>query len=334
MRTYITQQGQEIRNPWARSSGRFDFRYLLGNFIPSRGLASSAYMPSADEYAKIRGKRPFFMPLNFNLPANGFMDTFGICLAEFYLLAATGTSTQGAGGQQGGFQFQLFDRDLQYKFSDKPGPVLQFAGSGQLPFIFRKMMRFEAGETIMARAQDLSGQANLAQVALLGFTSQRTGRAFNTPRPTISSATPTSFSDYPWIFPPPGMTPLEIEGSLALPAVGASGIVASYTVPPGQNGIIKRLAIEYDGSGWSQGDSSIYWSILQNGVPVPNYNKVIFSIGTVAEPSEIAGIRVYQNDLITVQISNVSLISPGAITNVRLTGWTYPLTEESSSAWF
>jgi hypothetical protein len=134
----------------------------------------------------------------------------------------------------------------------------------------------------------------------------------------------------PWIMPPASREPFEWAGSVLMPAVGSVAVVVSFTVPPGRNGVIVRIANSTTNGNEQDGTGDLIWQILQNGVPIENFENVVSSLGAVWQPSEVSNIGIRAQDLIQLVCTNVSLPSTGQLSG-RLGGWYYPQNLEYGS---
>jgi hypothetical protein len=139
-----------------------------------------------------------------------------------------------------------------------------------------------------------------------------------------------------WVHPPAAWENLDMSGYAALPAIGATATILSFTVPTGRNGVIKKLANNFVGGGWVEGSGSVVWKILVNGTAPPganSYNSILDSLGAIASPTEIAGFRIMENQVVSVVITNVNIVVAGQLVGARLAGWYYPKDLESDSMW-
>jgi hypothetical protein len=118
-----------------------------------------------------------------------------------------------------------------------------------------------------------------------------------------------------------------------LPGVGSTSVIVSFTVPDGFHGVINRLANVYVGTGFVEGSGAIVWQILTNGAVVRNYDNIVASLGSVAQPSTLTGILLKEGQIVQLQIQNVSLAVGGAQSGGRLGGWFYPTSYEPDDAW-
>jgi hypothetical protein len=140
-----------------------------------------------------------------------------------------------------------------------------------------------------------------------------------------------------WNFPPDRWTNLDVSNYVLLPGpFPAQANILSFQVPLGQHGIIKKVANNFVGGGWTEGSGSVTWQILVDGAPPPgatSYDTILTSLGNPANPVEIAGFRVFENQLITVVVKNASLVVAGQLSGARLVGYLYPRDMEDDGIW-
>jgi len=156
--------------------------------------------------------------------------------------------------------------------------------------------------------------------------------------PTPSSDTnPTVVRRIISIDPPPGSENLDLLGYVALPAIGASANIIKFTIPSGRNGVIKKVACNFVGGGWVEGSGAVTWSIQADGAPPPgstNYDTILDSLGSPVNPVELCvGFRVFENQVLTLVITNVSVVVAGQLAGARLVGYLYPVDLEDDDVW-
>ena len=127
-----------------------------------------------------------------------------------------------------------------------------------------------------------------------------------------------------WLFPSVDSEAFDYVSYVALPAIGAQGVIINFKVPEGFNGIIKRFGNVYVGSGFTEGSGALQWQLLANGTPITNYENIPASLGATAAPSEVSSIRIKEGELIQLVVNNISLAVGGAFSGGRLGGWFYP----------
>lgn len=141
----------------------------------------------------------------------------------------------------------------------------------------------------------------------------------------------------PWIYPPAEWELIDRLGYVAIGAIGAGDtIIISYQVPSGRNGVIRKVGNNFVGGGWVEGSGSIIWRILVDGTAPPaatDYDTILGSLGSPANPVESAGFRIYENQLLTVVVSNISVLVAAQLAGARLVGWTYPREYEEAGIW-
>jgi hypothetical protein len=137
-------------------------------------------------------------------------------------------------------------------------------------------------------------------------------------------------------FPPDRWENLDISNYVLLPAIAAQANVLSFQVPIGRNGIIKKVANNFVGGGWIEGSAAVIWQILVDGAPPPgatSYDTILTSLGNPSNPVEIAGFRVYENQIITLVVKNISVAVAGQLSGGRLIGYLYPRDMEDDGIW-
>lgn len=124
---------------------------------------------------------------------------------------------------------------------------------------------------------------------------------------------------------------------VAIPAIGAQAVVVQFTVPQGYNGIIDSLANVYVGGGFQEGQGAIYWTLYADytsKVVVPNFDKLIASLGSVNNTAKLPGIRIKENQVVTLTTNNVAIIPAGQLIGGLLGGWFYPVALEPPTIGF
>lgn len=140
-----------------------------------------------------------------------------------------------------------------------------------------------------------------------------------------SGDTPQPISLPAHLYMPPDGLAFDYTAYVPLPAPApANGAVVQFTVPEGFHGVIKRVGNVFVGAGWTEGSGSLVWEILANGGVIRNYDNILASLGAVSNPAETAGILIYEQQVVTLQVFNVNLAVGGAQAGGRLSGWFYP----------
>lgn len=99
-----------------------------------------------------------------------------------------------------------------------------------------------------------------------------------------------------------------------LPNPGDPGaIVVSFKVPAGRNCVINRIANVYVGGGFEEGEGLVTWQLFQDatafgtargGVVMPNFDDIVASLGTVANPGELNGLLANEAQLVALIVFN------------------------------
>jgi len=136
----------------------------------------------------------------------------------------------------------------------------------------------------------------------------------------------------PWIIQPPDSESFHLASGIAIPAVdGAFHAVDTVIVPPGRNGVLNRIANTIVGGAFSDFSGDLIWMIVRNpGAAITaaerNYNNITASLGAIAAPAKIAGIRIFENDVVQLVVKNVGIAPSGEFIGGLLGGWFYPRT--------
>ena len=139
-----------------------------------------------------------------------------------------------------------------------------------------------------------------------------------------------------WVDPPDQWENLDQIAYAALPAIGAQAPVITFQVPLGRNGVIKKIANNLVGGGFNEGSGNVVWQILVDGAPPPgatSYDNILASLGSPANPVEIPGFRIYENQVLTLVVKNVALAVAGQLSGGRFIGYLYPREMEADSVW-
>lgn len=139
-----------------------------------------------------------------------------------------------------------------------------------------------------------------------------------------------------WVDPPDQWENIDQYAYVLLPAIGAQANVLSFQVPIGRNGVIQKIANNYVGGGWNEGSGAVVWQILIDGAPPPgamSYDSILGSLGSPASPTQIPGFRIYENQILTLVVKNVSVVVAGQLSGGRFVGYLYPREMESDSVW-
>lgn len=133
--------------------------------------------------------------------------------------------------------------------------------------------------------------------------------------------------------------PFYYQSSVGIPAIGGKATVLSFPVKPGRNGYIWKVAIDYVGAGFTEGNGAIVWRIFRDAAQteaIKGFNNLVASVGAVNNPVEIgAPIRIYEQQTISIVVYNVAGPNPpaGQVSVGVLQGWFYPKMQQDQSRW-
>lgn len=136
----------------------------------------------------------------------------------------------------------------------------------------------------------------------------------------------------PWLAMPPDGESFHLAAGIPLPAIGAGFTkVVSIICPNGRNGVLNKIANTFIGGGFNDFSGNIIWRIQRNvstGITAAerNYENILASLGNTNNPVSIAPIRLFENDTIELDISNVSVVVASQLIGGLLGGWFYPRT--------
>lgn len=129
----------------------------------------------------------------------------------------------------------------------------------------------------------------------------------------------------PTIWPPAEREPIDLINYVSLPAIGATAVIVQQQIEPGYNSIIRAYGNNFVGGGWTEGSGQVLWQIAIDNAPVPGYDAILASLGSPANPVvHPSGIRVAENQTITLSVTNVSVVLAGQLSGGRLMGYYYP----------
>lgn len=147
---------------------------------------------------------------------------------------------------------------------------------------------------------------------------------------STKQAIDSSSGNAPYIVPPPGFFGFDQPGIIPTPAAnGVETDVINIQVPLGYDGVIKKLSNQYTGGGFVEGNGDLTWRVYRNSLAVRNYDNIQVQLGTMQNPRDIAGIRVFSGQVIRVTVTHAvgsGLAVAGTNIICFISGWFYPIT--------
>lgn len=137
----------------------------------------------------------------------------------------------------------------------------------------------------------------------------------------------------PWLTMPPDGESFHLAAGIGLPAISATAFatVVQIPVPEGRNGVLNRIGNVFVGGGFTDFSGDLVWQIVRNpgtGLQTAerNYENIVASLGSVANPGVVAPIRLFENDVIALVVRNAAIIVALQKVGGLLGGWFYPRT--------
>ena len=167
---YGKSPGSVLGGPWRRArSGTFPRGWRYGFLMPQFGLASSAWLPGAQERRALGLNRsPYWHVIDYAPGALASLDDEMLPTGNFVMLALMATSTQGPNSFQSQF-FQVLDRQGGGARFSRVGVIdeNQF-GRAQNPFIWKRPYPMPDLFSLMNRTANRATVANTVQLAIYG----------------------------------------------------------------------------------------------------------------------------------------------------------------------
>jgi len=143
-------------------------------------------------------------------------------------------------------------------------------------------------------------------------------------------------------FIPPEGEEFRFASYVAIPAIGAGAVVVAFTVPKGKNGILNRFANVFIGGGFNEGQGLITWQLALDNtnaaqpIIVPNFDKILASLGSVSNPTTLNGIRIKENQIVALLVANAvgGVVPAGQLIGGLLGGYFYPVDLEPADLAF
>lgn len=127
------------------------------------------------------------------------------------------------------------------------------------------------------------------------------------------------FSDYPWVWPPPGFIPFDRNNTFAINPGQSNIVVESIKLDVGMQGWMVSAGIELSSYG-TAGVPAFYQLKLDDQI-IRDYGRVRVPLGAPNTPATLyVGLR--QSQTLTLNITNQTAIIVAA--RWRLYGWYYP----------
>lgn len=138
----------------------------------------------------------------------------------------------------------------------------------------------------------------------------------------------------PHLYQPTTGLPFNPTNFVTIPAIGAVAIIVDFFVPNGYQAVINQMGNNFVGGGFVDGSGSVVWQLLIDGVPYPNFENIIASLGNPAAPSLIGAVQLRERQHVQLVVNNVSVVVAGQKIGGRVSGYFYPLDLADTTQWF
>ena len=129
----------------------------------------------------------------------------------------------------------------------------------------------------------------------------------------------------PHLYQPTTGLPFNPSTYVTIPAIAAVAIILDFRVPNGYQGVINQLGNNFVGGGFVDGSGALIWQLLIDGVPYPNFENIIASLGNPANPSLIGAVQLRERQRVQLVVKNVAVVTAGQLIGGRVSGYYYPL---------
>ena len=106
-------------------------------------------------------------------------------------------------------------------------------------------------------------------------------------------------------------------------------LILSYPVPPGYQGVIKKIALVSLAGGFVDFSGEIVFRVFIDQSPVQNYENIPFQIGTLAQPDDTF-IPVEGGSTIYIYVQTFTVPPPSGQAAARIEGYQWPSTRQQS----
>ena len=143
-------------------------------WLATRGMQTSAFVPSRRERALLREWVPYWLPIpssgngRWSLSPNDTLEFQAVCPVLFAVTAILVSSQQ----PEGALVNSLYDDKREQSLINPSGPALNLfnlGGTGPKAFYLKRIYFIEPGTSLLADLTNLSDLANSGQIVLQGF---------------------------------------------------------------------------------------------------------------------------------------------------------------------
>jgi hypothetical protein len=140
-----------------------------------------------------------------------------------------------------------------------------------------------------------------------------------------------------WLNPPADAITIHKPGVVAIPATGAAATVVQVVIPPGKNAVIWLLANNFIGGGFLDGSGEISWQLFRDPMfrrAIYGFDNILSLLGTTQSPTKLASpIRLFEKEVISLRVTNNTILSPTQLSTGLLGGWMYDKRHEQDNVY-
>lgn len=140
----------------------------------------------------------------------------------------------------------------------------------------------------------------------------------------------------PHLYPPAGAQSKNVVAYEPIGAEGTTTTILEVLVPPSMKFVVNQIGNNFVGGGFTEGSGQLSYQILDNAVPIEDFDDIPGSLGNVAQPSQIAPIIFEENHTVSFVVTNNAgsgIPADSAMVGATLRGWFYDRRFASEGEW-
>lgn len=145
------------------------------------------------------------------------------------------------------------------------------------------------------------------------------------------SVTPSSQEDYfvrkPWLDPPDGSIPIDVQNGTALPGAPLpSGLilVCTFTIPDGFDAVVNGYNCNFTGGGFVGFSGDIIWTMQIDSRPVEGLELIQNERGSIQVPRIVSPFRIKSGQVLSFYVNHVNNVGLNGQTVCGFSGYRYP----------
>jgi len=150
-------------------------------------------------------------------------------------------------------------------------------------------------------------------------------------------ASPPAVTLPPHLFPPAGAQSKNLANYVPINAPGSGyQVIFAFTVPMGMRLVLNQIGNNWVGGGFEDGSGDLIWQIWDNGNPIEDFDDILGSLGSVAQPSFMAPIIFEEGHTVSFVVANApgsGILADSGQVGATLRGWYYNRLETGDAEW-